>query len=221
MLSISEIVAKTEKMFDLFNDHFYAGELARPAITVSPDGGRGAYGWCTVYEIWQANGQAYREINICAEYINRPISDVAATMLHEMAHLYNLTHGIKGVSNNGYYHNKKFKETAEAHGLAISHQHTYGWTVTDLTPETAAWIAQHPELSDIAANRQTTLQIKIKGDDDSSEDGETTTTIKGGRSTSKNRSIKYVCPKCGAIIRATKKVNVVCGDCDIAFEIAK
>ena len=196
MLSISEIVAKTEKMFDLFNDHFFAGELARPAITVSPDGGRGAYGWCTVYEIWQANGQAYREINICAEYINRPISDVAATMLHEMAHLYNLTHGIKDVSNNGYYHNKKFKETA-------------------------AWIAQRPELSDIAANRQTTLQIKIKGDDDSGEDGETTTTIKGGRSTSKNRSIKYICPKCSAIIRATKQVNVVCGDCDVAFEIAK
>ena len=82
-------------------------------------------------------------------------------------------------------------------------------------------IAQQPELSDIAANRQTTLQIKIKGDDDSGEDGETTTTIKGGRNTSKNRSIKYVCPKCGAIIRATKLVNVVCGDCDVAFEIAK
>ena len=86
---------------------------------------------------------------------------------------------------------------------------------------TAAWIAQQPELSDIAANRQTTLQIKIKGEDDNSEDGETTTTIKGGRSTSKNRSIKYVCHKCGCIIRATKEVNVVCGDCDIAFEIAK
>ena len=94
MLNISEIIAKAETMFDLFNDHFYGGEMIRPAITVSPDGGRGAYGWCTVYEIWQANGEAYREINICAEYINRPISDVAATMLHEMAHLYNLTHGI-------------------------------------------------------------------------------------------------------------------------------
>lgn len=46
------------------------------------------------------------------------------------------------------------------------------------------------------------------------------TTTKGGRSTSKNRSIKYVCPKCGAIIRATKLVNVVCGDCKVAFEIA-
>ena len=33
MLNISEIVAKTETMFDLFNAHFYNGELARPAIT--------------------------------------------------------------------------------------------------------------------------------------------------------------------------------------------
>lgn len=44
MLQISEIVKKTEEMFDLFNKHFYHGELTRPAITVSPDGGRGAYG---------------------------------------------------------------------------------------------------------------------------------------------------------------------------------
>ena len=136
-------------------------------------------------------------------------------MLHEMAHLYNLNHGIKDVSNNGYYHNKKFKETAEAHGLVINHHQTYGWTVTELAPETAEWVARQPELSDIAASRQTTLQIKTKGDDD----GESTTTIKGGRSTSKNRSIKYVCPKCGAIIRATRLVNVVCGDCDVTFEI--
>ena len=221
MLNISEIVAKAETMFDLFNNHFYAGEMTRPAITVSPDGGRGAYGWCTVYEIWQANGQAYREINICAEYINRPISEVAATMLHEMAHLYNLIHEIKDVSNNGYYHNKKYKETAEAHGLAISHHHTYGWTVTDLTPETAAWIAQHPELSDIAANRLGTIRIKAKGDEDGHEGNETTTTTKGGRSTSKNRSVKYVCPKCGAIIRATKLVNVLCGDCSIVYKTCR
>ena len=141
MLSVSEIVTKTEAMFDLFNHHFYNGELTRPAITVSPDGGRGAYGWCSVYEIWQASGEAYREINICAEYIDRPIGEVAATMLHEMAHLYNLTHEIKDVSNNGYYHNKKFKETAETHGLHIEHHATYGWTITTLTEETAAWLA--------------------------------------------------------------------------------
>ena len=45
MLQISEIVKKNEEMFDLFNQHFYNGELIRPAITVSPDGGHGAFGW--------------------------------------------------------------------------------------------------------------------------------------------------------------------------------
>jgi len=61
MLNISEIVAKTEAMFDIFNDHFFNSELRRPAITVSPDGGHGAYGWCSVYEIWQGDGEAYRD----------------------------------------------------------------------------------------------------------------------------------------------------------------
>ena len=219
MLNVSEIVAKAEEMFNLFNHYFYNDELTRPAITVSPDGGRGAYGWCSVYEIWQASGEAYREINICAEYIDRPISEVAATMLHEMAHLYNLVNGIKDVSNNGYYHNKKFKDTAEAHGLHIENHATYGWTVTTLTEETAEWLAQQPGMQDIPASRKTLLHIKTKTDD--TEDGEeTTTTIKGGRQTSKNRSIKYVCPHCGAIIRATREVNVVCGDCNVAFERA-
>ena len=92
MITISEIVAKTEVMFDLLNEHFYQNELIRPAITVSSDNGRGAYGWCSIYEIWQGANEAHREINITAEYINRPIGEVAATMLHEMAHLYNLIH---------------------------------------------------------------------------------------------------------------------------------
>ena len=105
MLQISEIVKKTEEMFDLLNEHFYNKELTRPAITVSPDGGRGAYGWCSIHEIWNADEEKYREINLCAEYLDRPMAELAATLLHEMAHLYNLEHDIQDVSNNGYYHN--------------------------------------------------------------------------------------------------------------------
>ena len=183
MLQISEIVKKTEEMFDLFNEHFYQNELTRPAITVSPDGGRGAYGWCSINQIWNANGEGYREINLCAEYLDRPIIELAATLLHEMAHLYNLEHDIQDVSNNGYYHNMKFKATAEAHGLCIDKHKKYGWTVTTLSPEV---------------------------------DG----TTKGGSKKSINRSIKYVCPICGTIIRATREVNVICGDCNEPFERA-
>ncbi|MFQ6829638.1 MAG: SprT-like domain-containing protein [Acutalibacter sp.] len=176
MLQISEIVRKTEEMFDLFNQHFYEGELNRPAITVSPDGGRGAYGWCSINEIWNASGEKYREINLCAEYLDRPIFELAATLLHEMAHLYNLVHGIQDVSNNGYYHNQKFKATAEAHGLHIEKHAKYGWTVTTLAPETEAWIRKTLGEDKINASR-----LPVEG------------TTKGGSKKSINRQNMFPC----------------------------
>jgi len=202
MLEISAIVKKSEALFDLFNAHFYNGELTRPAITVSPDGGRGAYGWCSVDEIWKTGDDTHREINLCAEYLDRPMPEVCGTMLHEMAHLYNLHHGIEDVSNNGYYHNKRFKDTAEAHGLVIEKHDKYGWTITTLTPEASAWLAE--ALGDDALHASRLPEGNGKG--------------KKGGSKSKNRSIKYVCPECGTIIRATREVNVICGDCGVPFE---
>ncbi len=135
MLQISEIVKRTEEIFDLFNKYFYNNELTRPAITVSPDGGRGTYGWCSINEIRNTNNELYREINLCAEYLDRPIFELTVTLLHEVAHLYNLEHDIQDVNNNGYYHNMKFKATAEARGLHIEKHAKYGWTVTTLAPE--------------------------------------------------------------------------------------
>lgn len=153
MLQISEIVKKTKEIFDLFNEHFYSNELTRPAITVSPDRGRSAYGWCSIQEIWNANGEKYWEINLCAEYLDRPIFELAATLLHEMTHLYNLEHDIQDVSNNGYYHNMKFKATAEAHGLHIEKHAKYGWTVTTLAPDAEAWIKENLGEAGINASR--------------------------------------------------------------------
>ena len=190
-------------MFDLFNKYFYQGELTRPAITVSPDGGRGAYGWCSIHEIWNASNELYREINLCVEYLDRPITEVAATLLHEMSHLYNLQHDIRDVSNNGYYHNMKFKATAEAHGLHIEKHPKYGWTVTTLTPEAETWIISALGDTSIHASRLQATGIS-----------------KGGRKKSINRSIKYICPCCGTIIRATREVNVTCADCGEPFERA-
>ena len=178
-------------------------------------------GWCGIYEIQQDINEAHREINITSEYINCPIGEVAVIMLHEMVHLYNMVHEINDVSNNGYYHNKQIKDTAEAHSLHIEHRSAYEWTVTTLTAQTAEWLAQQPGMEDFTASRKTVFQIKLNGNDDNEDGNETTINVKGGgHATSKNCSLKYSCPKCGVIIRATKQVNVVCGDCDVAFKRA-
>lgn len=75
----------------------------------------------------------------------------------------------------------------------------YGWTVTTLAPE--AWIREILGEDKINASR-----LPVEG------------TTKGGSKKSINRSIKYVCPCCGTIIRAMREVNVICGDCREAFE---
>lgn len=141
MLQISTIVKKTEELFDLFNQHFYDGELARPAITVSPNGGRGAYGWCSMQEVWKTGREMYREINICAEYLDQPMAEICATMLHEMAYLHNLLHEVEDTSNNWYYHNMKFKATSEAHGLHIRKHQKYGWQSLSFVMMQGYWSA--------------------------------------------------------------------------------
>jgi len=73
--------------------------------------------------------------------------------------------------------------------------------ITTLTAEATAWLAE--ALGDDAIHASRLPEGNGKG--------------KKGGSKSKNRSIKYVCPECGTIIRATREVNVICGDCGVSF----
>lgn len=138
--SLKPVIEKLESLFSSFNQKFYNGELQTPVITVSPDTTKGAYGWCTSWKAWSnldpdskttdisqmskadldaMQNEGFYEINICAEHLARSFEQVAETLLHEMVHLYNLQIGVQDTSRNGTYHNKKFKETAEQHGLDV------------------------------------------------------------------------------------------------------
>lgn len=82
----------------------------------------------------------FYEINICAEHLARPFEQVAETLLHEMVHLYNLQIGVQDTSRGGTYHNKKYKEAAEKHGLTVEKDAKYGWTKTSLNDEAKAFV---------------------------------------------------------------------------------
>lgn len=105
--SLTPIIENFEKIFSKLNERFYNNGLQAPVITISPDTTKGAYGWCTGWRAWAEKGlkdlasmtqeeakaaenSGYYEINLCAEHIARSYLDVAATLLHEMVHLYNL-----------------------------------------------------------------------------------------------------------------------------------
>lgn len=200
-VSLKPIIEELESLFSKFNARFFAGELEKPVITVSPDHTRGAYGWCTGWKAWQdgAKEGGYYEINLCAEYLNRPFEETCSTLIHEMVHLKNLQDGVQDTSRSGLYHNQKFKSVAEATGaLAVEKGSKYGWHITKLSPEGEAFVKS------LGKNGFSLVRPKIPSLKGSSKSG--------------SSSRKYVCPCCGTIIRATKEVHVICGECDVPFE---
>ena len=114
-----------------------------------------------------------------------------------MVHLYNLENGVKDTSRAGTYHNRKFKEAAEAHGLTVEASEKYGWSITALTDEAKQEVADFMDSigkTSFDLYREKVVEEKKKG----------------GKSSSR----KYVCPCCGLIIRATKEVKVICWECN-------
>ena len=215
--SLKPVIEKLEVIFSRLNHEYFNDELPKPIITVSPDITKGAYGWCTGWKAWTdkapkaisemspeeikaAKDEGYYEINLCAEHIARPFEEVVGTMLHEMIHLFNIQHGTQDTSRGGFYHNKKFKEAAEKHGLECEKTPKYGYSKTKLTDGTKAFVKYNLENTQFALYRKPELKI-------------------GGTKKSASKSRKYVCPCCGAIVRATKEVNILCGDCEVSFEL--
>lgn len=140
MSTIDTAIAELHKGFLLLNNRMFQGALPTPAILVQNQGTRkrNILGWCTQEKIWADKEKTIQmfEINITAEYLNRPVTEIMGTMLHEMVHLYCNIHDIKDTSRAGTYHNKRFKEQAESFGMDVSFSKDVGWATTQLRPET-------------------------------------------------------------------------------------
>ena len=202
-IKTSRTAGQLEKMFRELNKHYYNGELPEPIITLKKT--PSAYGHITTVKTWTVS-------NISTATLYRPIENTTATLLHEMAHLYNLVHGIRDTSSqSGAYHNKRFKATAEAHGLVIDHHEKYGWTITSPSEELLDFII-FMGWQDIQMTEGLTWADMCG----------TGTASKGLGSSqagapkppkAKSSTRRWVCPKCGTIIRSTKEVRVICADC--------
>ena len=201
-------------MFRLLNAIYFNGELERPVITILTDVTSGAYGWISVAKVWSSKDNAwFREINLCAEYLNRPPELVITTLMHEMCHLLNIQRGIQDTSRAGSYHNRQFKETAEARGLIVEKSPKYGFCVTKPSPEFTELVKSKCRAGCFKLERQKAYR-----------DGTPKVTTTGGDgrektvSRTKQSSRKYICHDCGLIVRATREANVKCGDCDTTME---
>lgn len=214
LTSYNRTVQYLNKVFKIINTEYYNEELEMPTITIQST--VGTYGHVTTSKVWQTeSGNASYELNIGADYLARPIENIVATLIHESVHLYCLQNGIKDTSNRGVYHNKTFKQLAESKGLEIDRHERYGWTITDPTEETIDFCIRN-DLTDIKVTRNTGFSFTGIGVDKAGNGKPTRPTA----TPKKGNSIKWICPCCGAIVRSTKELNIVCGDCAVQFERA-
>ena len=210
LTNIQRSIQFLNKVFKGVNERYFNNELEMPVITIQTS--IGAYGHITVDKVWNTDGVARYELNIGAETLNRPIENVVATMIHECSHLYCLMNNIKDTSNNGVYHNKRFKQVAEEMGqLQIDRHDKYGWTITTPTEETMNFCIDYG-FEDIKINRKSAYYTV----------GTTTTTTTTPTRIKKPSSTrKYICPCCKNSFRATKSINVLCMDCNEQYIIAE
>lgn len=208
---MSRLTGQLEKAFRMLNTDFFENQLPTPVITVTPTAKSFAH--YTPWDSWETKGEGQREINISSAYLERPIENVIASLLHEMVHMYNdcITH-VQDCSRNNTYHNGVFKREAEKRGLIITRSDRYGWSHTEPSDELILWICEHDEIRDIELSRTEPTMTFIGTH---SNNGGTTTTTIGKRTRSK--SIKYICPCCGNSVKATKEVRIACLDCNKAM----
>lgn len=191
-----ETVKYLGKLYDYCNTKLFGGELVKPVITVQQDAKNKTNGWWSVKKVWKENDkdEGEHELNMTAQQLNRPIGQIAATMIHEMCHQYASVHNMQDTSRAGNYHNKLFKKIAEEHGLKVECVATIGWSHTELTDETAELIAE------FIKDNPDGIIYRLP--------------VMKGQSVKTSSTRKYVCSCCGNSVRATKAVNIMCVDCN-------
>lgn len=214
---MSRTVGQLEKMYNTISAELFDNDLPETVITVTRT--RGSYGHSSVKKVWTKAGTEAYELNISSETLALPIAETLDTLIHEMIHLHCRKHDLHEVGSNGYYHNKLFKQLAEEKHLVTVDTGKYGWNTT---ADGNDWLTEYaithdwPEFMtyqkrDIGAELVETLAgLTIQGETKTPM-GTSTGGKKGGS------YIRWQCPKCKAIIRSTKRLNVICGDCNETF----
>lgn len=206
-----------ERGFEVLNEVYFNNEL--PPIVISIMSSPKTNGHFTINKEWRVEEERLNEINISAEHLDRPIENIMATLMHEMIHYYCQLNNIADVSQNGRYHNKRFKAEAEKRGLIISQGQYIGWSITEPSEAFKCVIKDAGIEKPMDINRDGIMDLSVLigllggKDNGDGEKGKNTMLPKKPKCSTR----KYMCPSCGNSFRATKDINVMCMDCNEIF----
>ena len=191
-MRMSETIKSLEDIFDKLNAIYFENALPKPVITVQTT--PKAYGHCSTKKIWKSETEGMYEINLGAEFINRPKEQTCATLQHEMVHLYCNENDIRDTCQNGRYHNKAFAVECEARDLIVEYDRANGYAHTSPTEAFKQKIA---EAGIDLTVRFARIMPKAKA--------------KAERA----KAHRYVCPICGQEVKTTSELSLICGVCEV------
>lgn len=191
-MKMGETITALESIFDKLNGIYFEGKLPRPVITVQTT--PKAYGHCSTKKVWKSETEGMYEINLGAEFINRPKEQTCCTLLHEMVHLYCAENEITDTCQHGRYHNKTFKAECEARDMVVEYDRANGYAHTSPTDAFRAKLAEANVDLEVRFARIMPL-AKKKAD--------------------RTPQHKYVCPCCGQEVRTTAELSLICGVCEV------
>lgn len=210
--STSRLTNQLERMIRALIHDFFNDVMPMPIVTCVPSAR--AYAHYTVAPVWNVGCGEFtqkHEINISSAYLMRGLEYITASALHELVHYYcDTVLNVQDTSNRGVYHNHKFKEEAEKHGLICNRSEKYGFSDTSsvLSDELLDWVLLHDEFREIELNRTIPGMIAMGVGPRSADGGALPTST-----TKPSSTRKLVCPCCKQSVRATRTVNILCGDC--------
>ena len=211
MVKMSRAVGMIEKLARVISEH--VGNRLGKQIETMPiftlvTGKAHCYGYATTYAKWKTANGGKHEIGISAEHWDDAIA-LVDTITHEFVHIWNMENGIQDVSRGGYYHNRRFKESAEKCGLKCEIQGNAGWNTINELDDDLFEIACRFDVDKMSVNSFGLQGLNIPGNGTPNA----TPTQNGGK-----KSVwRHECPKCKAVARTTKKIPLVCGTCMIAM----
>jgi len=182
-----------ERLFNFFNEKYYNNELPMPVFVTDAtykDTNKTNF---VKYKIWSIDSDTRYEMGINTDYLDCPIEEKICSLLHQMAHYYNLLKGISDTCKKGKYHNKYFLKTILGRGLEVEKKDCFGYRNTTLSEGAKELIKKHFKEED---------NVNIKRDRPLKEHKE-----------KKQKKYKYKCLNCKCRISLDIKANPHCDVC--------
>ena len=216
-MKIKEITLKSNKEIEIIenainflNKELFDNKLSKIKVTIQPDSGfkNLTYGWAC-NQIWSNEKEKVHELNITANSLKRPFSEIWITLVHELIHIYAFCTGDKtgATSRQGRYHGKKFKELCDKFYLITEKDPIIGYTT--------------PHQKMIKEQKEIYLKFKKSCKVNFSQVFKYQRIFIEKEKENKkkaNKNSKYICPECGIEFTAKKGLMIICGVCEHYFE---